>query len=214
MRMRQKLRIITIMMKKIKEYALFVFGILLIMNVIYNRFIRVRLPKELPTEFDILRIIILLLLILGAVIALYINIKKILKIEPKENTWLDNPIIKRWLEILAIPQKALDSVIKVWFDVMPTAADITDKVSKLFLNLSERKLSCIYIGCVLLPKTVIALVFFTDVCILNYLENFYKVLPIITLSLVIRCIVHIIKCYGEQFARLMEKYINVIRIEL
>jgi hypothetical protein len=211
-----------IMLKKIKDALFFFGGLLLIVYVFYRRVIKERIPHEILFQYQT-KTVISISVILGLLIFfLIMNIIKIFsqnteKDEKDEkDKQVTHPLKIKFFEyktkLLAFSQKvsnmiqnALDKNLEflLCFDYIKVIVKI---FSEILLPLTNYHL-WIYYFFIIIPRMLIAAIFFLDVYIFHYFYYFYKALPLLLLPLCMKVIVYMLYFWGTQIQK--EVYENV-----
>jgi hypothetical protein len=198
------------------------FGILYISFIIWNRLIRVRLPKELIfiNEYDLTFFIILFLTILFGILFIYyilnlikylpkepgIIIRKIMKIEEKLKKYKIYVIMEQIIKAFIEGPLYLYLLIYNQTRKIHNATEIIGRY--LFFLFYQRKVLTylFYIGLIVLPQLVVSFIFFIEVVYFKQLNIFYKVLPLLIIPLTIKAYFGILKFHTESVIKSYEKY--------
>jgi hypothetical protein len=209
-------------------YVSIFFGIFYISFILWNRLIRVRLPRELliTNHYDLTFLIILILTVLFGLLFIYyfLNLIKYLPREPGK-------IIKR---VLMIEEKIKDynfykfiqQIIKAFMDgplefyVMVynkfynKTRIIHDGTEKIGLYLFDiftdyKKLPyLVYLFLIVFPRLIVSMVLVIEVIYLRELNNFYKVLPLLLIPLIVKAYFGILKFHVDQMKFYYERFFS------
>ncbi len=187
----------------------FIFGILIILFILWNRLIRVRLPKEIiaVSKINLIHYIIGGLTILFLILVIY-NILLYFKYLPRESSKI-NKLINYILEYLSkyswfnhlykiitvdIPNGPL-SVYELFYKytyVKPYIEKIGIFLHDQLFNNTFRINAC-YIIFFILPRFLVSTMFLIDICYFKQLNYFYKVLILLLIPLLSKLILFVIK---------------------
>lgn len=166
---------------------------------IWLRFIRERLPKEIPFNLSLLGFSILLStcsIFLYIVISLFRDSKPI------------DPIIKQIIDIIYIPLKSLDSFIK--------NLSYTSNTYKYGINFLAYMLSPLIINSKLfhyifaiIPRIALLTALYIDVFFYNELYYIYKVLLIGVIIFLGKYIIYSFKYAKEDFIEIFKHYVSI-----
>lgn len=200
--MKLKMMMYRNVLKILLQYSLIILGLLMFSGYIWLRFIRERLPKDIPITF--LSGLGLIILIYICSIYLYI-VCSYLK---KGSTY--NEITIKFLEILYIPLIAFDKYLKE----KPFIKDINTKV---LIFLSKQKFWQYADGLFffyffqIFPRVVLITAFVIDVFYFHYIYFLYKVILIGLLLFIGRYLKYSFKALKE---RMMEEHSHKIKVLL
>jgi len=190
--------------KKLYQFILILLGIFMLLGFIWLRFIRQRLPKEIPFNFSLLGFIIVLYL---CVIYTYIVITLLRKPKPM------NPILKEIIDCIFIPLETLDHYLK--------DLPYLNKVYKryiifiaFYLNHSLVHTNIFYYSFVIIPRIILVMVLFTDIFGHHELSLIYKFLVMGAIILLGKYIKYSLKYAKEHFiASLQDQLIILMAFE-
>ena len=204
----------------------FFFGIFFISFILWNRLIRVRLPRELfiTNEYDLIFFIVLLFATLFGLLFLYyfLNLIKYLPKEPGK-------IIKRVLIveekiknynfykfIQQILEAFMDGPINVYIILSNQFAFVRRSLKKVSFHLftiftEHKKLPyLVYLFLIVFPRLIVSIVLIIEVIYLRELNNFYKVLPLLLIPLTVKAYFGILKFHTENVINYYERYLSFL----
>lgn len=195
-----------------RSFLYIFFGSMIFLILFYFRVIRTRIPRDLYTNISWVLVIIYVCMIM---VFLYLIIKMIIKIKngPKnqiiENEYLIKMIsyINRIKKYFYTSLEELDSFLK--------AVILGEKYPQILMKISAfisknikfsygRYFSWIF---VFFPRIIISIVFFIDVVYFNYMEYFYKVLPLALIMLLYKYVIFCLRAFAEGNLKLHAKEI-------
>ena len=177
---------------KIKNKLTILLGFLLLSIIFWNKFIRIRLPKNLEVFSNKILFIFIILSIIFCITILLENLKLIYKKNNiKENTVVNilidelakNPYIQllaNWfIYIIESPKK--------FYEYFFQKINVVYLVEKPLLFLIKHGKIKIYIYIIgyMLPKCILSIIFLVDICYFKELNYFYKSLPILVIPLIL-----------------------------
>src|ERR1700761_3622175 len=197
-----------------------IFGIIFVSFILWNRLLRIRLPRDLiPLESpNLFSYFILCLAITFSVCFLY-SFLYAFKILPREKSWILDQAIRieeKLSSILIIGKikkffvnllKAVEDGPTHFFVVLYNAFSFLDKVIKaivlwLFSVLKDQKRNQLlfYTTLIVLPKVLVSSIFCIEVIYYRHLEIFYKLLPMLLIPTIIRAFFGIITFHAFEIA--------------
>ena len=186
--------------KKLYQIILIIIGITMLLGFIWLRFIRPRLPKEIPFNLSLLGFCILLNL---CAIYIYIVINLLRKPKPL------NPIIKEITDFIYIPLETLDHYVKnLSYINKPYKRFIIFLASNL--NYCLERTNWFYYAFEILPRIILVTVLFTDVFGHHELYFIYKFLLLSVFILVSKYIKYSFKYAKEHFIESLATTLNII----
>jgi len=208
-------------------YASFLFGFSYISFVIWNRLIRVRLPKELfmTNEYDLTFFIILILTILFGILFIY-NFLKLIQYIPREPGRVIKKLnnLTQKLEPLTIyqfirnlyfsfiegPSNLYNLIYNSQYQKIDKALEITgDMLVDLFFK-NPLKLTFLYLTLFVFPRILICVCFFLEVFFFQQLNLFYKILPLIILPTFVKVYFSKLQYFCEEFIVYYRKFFDII----
>jgi hypothetical protein len=175
----------------IRYYFLLIIGIVIVLWIIWARFIRVRLPKDIP--FDLTEVWFYILLYICC-IYLYIIISLLISREA-------NPVIAKFIKVLYTPLVILDEAIKnnQYFskNYNKLLAGIINRFDNLTFN-QMQIICCIY---QILPRILLTVILLFDVFFMHKLELIYSFILLGIFPLIHRYIKYSLKYAKEQFLK-------------
>jgi hypothetical protein len=187
------------MMKKLihKEIFLALMGLLFVLFIIWNRFIRVRLPKDIPLTLTDFKFIILSFTCLIFCLSLFLLVKEYLY--PSKS--LSNNIINKFItESLRTFDRKIKDINFIWIKSEIIHLKIIFYAHR-YVNYSK------YIYLVFqLPKIIIPFFLLIDIFYFCKIEIFYKLIPFLIIPLLYRYLYHSL----HFFYSVRKHYINEI----
>jgi hypothetical protein len=186
--------------KKLYQFILILFGIFMLLGFIWLRFIRPRLPKEIPLNFSLLGFLIVLNI---CIIYFYILITLLRK--PTST----NPILKEILNCIYLPLETLDHYLK--------NLSYLNKIYKrcivfLAYNLNYYFVhtNVFYYAFEIFPRIILVMVLFTDIFGHHELSYIYKFLLVGAFILLGKYIKYSFKYAKEHFIESFQDHLIII----
>jgi hypothetical protein len=194
-------------------------GFFLTLLFIWNRFIRVRLPKnltEIPNEA--ITITIVIILIISFVCIIFYNMRIILKISPKANSLVkrmiykigDNNIVNKittfCITYLVNSPKTFYEYI---FDYINVSSIIELPVSYLLVFMLKRPHSIIYILTNTIPKVIISTIFLLDVFYFHNLHYFYISLILLGIPVIVNCYRYMVNDLADKNNFYLQSHLEI-----
>jgi hypothetical protein len=203
------------------------FGISYISFIIWNRLIRVRLPKELfiTNEYDLTFFIVFLLTVIFGILFIY-YLLKLIKYLPRE----PGRIIKKFIimeervnkyQIYIIVQQVkkafMEGPLYLYLFLYNQTRLVhvgTEKIGIHLFNIftDYKKLPyLVYIIMIVFPRLIVSMVLVIEVIEVIYLRElnlFYEVLPLLLLPLIIKGYFGILQSHSESIMKSYEKYFS------
>jgi hypothetical protein len=186
--------------KNLYQIILILFGIIMLSGFIWLRFIRPRLPKEIPFNLSLLGFFILLYL---CGIYLYIVISLFRKAKPM------NPILKEIIGYIYLPLEALDHYLKD-LPYINKAYKRCIVFSAFNLHYFVVSTNLFYYIFEIFPRILLVTVLFTDIFGHHELYFIYKFLLLSVFILVSKYIKYSLKYAKEYFIESLETKLNII----
>jgi hypothetical protein len=202
------------------------FGISYISFIIWNRLIRVRLPKELlfTNEYDLTFFIIFSLTIIFGILFIYylLNLIKYLPREPgsiiKKLIIMEERANKYQIYkyVQQIKKAFIDGPLEVYVMIYNQTRKIhyaIEKIAFYLLLLSRFNHSKLlpylaYIFLIVFPRLIVSMVLVIEVIYFKQLNLFYEVLPLLLIPLIIKGYFGILNFHTEEVIRSYEKYFS------
>jgi hypothetical protein len=205
--------ILLIKMKFLKDlklyynYLLILIGLGIVSWIIWARFIRPRVPKDIPLELTEKGFYILLYI---CIIYLYTVYKLIRPGQP-------NDIITSIVELLFAPLKALDEYIKNFKYVKPIYLKFSNKVITVIKLLDSELehivfIKKIYMRFYIIPRAILISILCMDIFYFNKLVWIYKVILLGVMPLSLKYLKYSVKCITDQYIKDLDsqyKYISL-----
>jgi hypothetical protein len=183
--------------KKLYQLTLLIIGLTMLFAYIWLRFIRPRLPKEIPFNLSILGFVLLVNI---CFVFLYLIISLITKDKPI------NPFIKSLLDLIYIPLKTLDHFLKnigyIQKNYKYVIVYITNKLEFCIV-----KTNIFYYIFIIMPRCILLIILFIDIFWFHQLYYIYKVVLIGIFILLGKYIIYSLKYAKEQFILQMEPFL-------
>lgn len=177
---------------------MFILGILLRSYVIFNRLIRERIPHELTFQTDIVQKLITTLILILSVVIVILNIRKLFGI-PIVYTEYNNKLANFFSNLFKVVEESLNKTTEI-FLLSNKSKNLVKKLETLFCPLSDSTF-WLYLFTIIIPRAIVAVTFFFDVCIFNYMHTFYLILPILLIPFLMNIIVHIFEFCGNSMQK-------------
>ena len=194
-------------------------GIIIVFVVLYNRLLRIRLPRELFTEITVIQFILFSSILIGFIITLSLIIYKAYikyyNIKPKEPPLYISYILKHpWnpITIFVDSMKSLDVFIK---NSTPSYNHISLYSDIIIMRITRWLITYptisefLLIALRILPQLIVCLAFCYDVVIANYFYYFYKLAWILILPMFISYIVYSVNEHTTGNLRELNAFLNV-----
>jgi hypothetical protein len=187
------------MNKKLYQYILTFTGLLMFSGFIWLRFIRERLPKNIPFNLSILGFCLLLT---TCSIFLYIIISLLRTNKPVD------PLIKQVVDSIYIPLKTLDHYIKNTAYANNTYKHGINFLAYILESLIINSKIYYYIFAIM-PRVILLTVLHIDVFYFNKLVYIYKFLLIGLVILIGKYIIYSFKYAKEHFIEEFQHYVSI-----
>jgi len=185
--------------KKIYQFIIILLGIIMLLGFIWLRFIRSRLPKEIPLNFSLLGFLIVFYICL---IYIYILISLLRKLKPM------NPILKEIIDSIFIPLETLDHYLKHLSYLNKTYKQcIVFLAYKLNYFLAQTNM--FYYAFEIFPRILLVTVLFTDIFGYHELYYIYKFLLIGAFILIGKYIIYAFKYAKEDFIGSLQDQLDI-----
>jgi len=187
------------------NYLLIFIGLGIVLWIIWVRFIRQRLPKDIPFELTEKWFFILLYI---CMIYFFMVYKLIRPGKPHET-------IALLVEIFFMPLVAFDDFIKNLKNIQPKYVQFVDKTITFLSFYKEeseqvRIIKRIYIACYIIPRLILVSILCLDTFYFHKLAWIYKVILLSALPLLLRYIKYSIKYMKDQYIKdLNTKYDHI-----
>lgn len=190
------------------KYFLASLGLIFLCNYIWFRFIRERLPRDIPFNLSLFNSVILLIV---CCVYIYIILRYI---KPKTSNSILAIKFYQSLSRLSIIFYSLDKTIKKNITINnKLEALLLLLITKLdALTIYDKKINK-YIFYNLLSKIILVCLFLTDVFFLNKLNLTYKFIIITIIPLLINYFIYSIKDLQQQYLQILENYLIEITSE-
>jgi len=207
----------------------FFFGIFFISFILWNRLIRVRLPRELfiTNEYDLIFFIVLLFATLFGLLFLYyfLNlikylpkepgkiIKRVLIVEEKiKNYNFYKFIITFSLSFINGPLNLYNLIYNLYYKKIDKILEFTgDSLVNFFLKKSLR-LTVLYITIFVFPRILICVLFFIEVIFYKKLDFFYKILPLILIPTLGKAYFFILQQFCDESMEYYRKFFDIVHL--
>jgi|ERR1700729_161306 len=180
----------------IHKYFLIILGLVIVLAFLWLRFIRKRLPRDIPFYFNIMGLFIIISLCLIYSFLIYSLLKK-----KKVNSYAD--IIKEILTLIYMPLELLDDFIKNYFD--------SNKIPYIFFSILEYlivKTNIYYYSFVIFPRFVLISILVLDTFIFNQLFFIYKIIYIGLFLLFNAYFIYSLRKIKNNLEILLESYLS------
>jgi hypothetical protein len=187
-------------LNNIFTYFLILLGLLILIWFIWIRFIRVRLPKDIPFNLNELSFYVLLWI---CVIYLYIVIRLI---KPKN----PHPWVTKVVEILYTPLLTLDNFIKMQRNVFTPYRKLLIKFIDYLNELSVHQFIVIYTLSQIIPRLILVSILSFDVFYMHKINIFYSFILLGAIPLLHRYIKYSLKDGKSKLLKILtDKYKRV-----
>jgi hypothetical protein len=200
------------------------FGISYISFILWNRLIRVRLPKELfiTNEYDLTFFIVFLLTVIFGILFIYylLNLIKYLPREPgriiKKLIIMEERVNKYQIYIFVqqVKKAFMEGPLYLYLFLYNQTRLVhvgTEKIGIHLFNIftDYKKLPyLVYIIMIVFPRLIVSMVLVIEVIYLRELNLFYEVLPLLLLPLIIKGYFGILQSHSESIMKSYEKYFS------
>jgi hypothetical protein len=208
-------------------YASFFFGLLTISFIIWNRLIRVRLPRELfiANEYDFTFFIVFSLTIIFGIIFLYyfLNLIKYLPRNPGriikflnsmvqklEHFMIYQFLIKLYFSFIEGPQNFYNLIYNSQYQKIDKILEFTGNLLVDFFFNKSLRLKILYLIIFVFPRILICVCFFIEVFIFQQLNYFYKILPIIIIPTFAKAYFLKLQYFSEEFIIYYRKFFDIV----
>lgn len=185
--------------KNLYKYFFIFLGFFMIISYLWFRFIRKRLPKEIPFNLSFYGMLVLLFIIF---IYSYIIYKYITN--NTDDKRADTSIGTQIYDFLLFPLKEMDRYFKSLY-IYKYLLVLLIKIYKIFIN--KEKLFVIIFT--IMPRIILSSVLFIDTFYYHYLSNFYKVVLLGILILIEKYIKFSITSYKDDLIVTEDKFITI-----
>lgn len=194
---------------KLKDFLLVLLGILLITFIVWNRLIRIRIPKDLPLQLNELTLICYSIIIISLLYLVIRTIKyTIVDLKTREPSVVNNIITF----VYSTPLIELDAFIKR----LPFVNDKSDYYQYKFITYCIDNFwnyFWIYFFTGIVPKGLVALIFCIDVFYFHKLYYFYLALSLLIISMSSSYIFYSLKLLFDEKCEMMNKRILIQSLE-
>jgi len=192
-------------MKNILKFLLIFLGFALLTYYFWFRFIRERLPRDIPFELTSISFFILVGI---CVIYLYIILKIIYKIN--NNSSILN-LFKKKIAIILLPIKIFNDFLLFDLKLSIVLIKIFYYLIKYFNLYDDKKNYNMFIMMDLTPKLILVCIFFYDIFYLKTINNFYYYIIISIIPLIYTYIIYNFSTITEHLQTYLEKncYIKI-----
>jgi hypothetical protein len=185
--------------------------VFLIMFILWNRLIRMRLPRNLD-DFTLFGLIIVFLLVL---LFFFLTIKLVFELIEKQNK---NNMIDRFFEYSFIKNILMfvKNIANAPKDAYNYFADNYDyftryiELSASFITVYFPYSRVLVMFFIFLPQILVATVFFYDVMFVYYLETFYNSLKFLLIPIGFKCYIHMVSFHATTFINYIEAHMDII----
>jgi hypothetical protein len=200
------------------------FGISYISFIIWNRLIRVRLPKELfiTNEYDLTFFIVFLLTVIFGILFIYylLNLIKYLPREPgriiKKLIIMEERVNKYQIYkfVQQVKKAFMEGPLYLYLFLYNQTRLVhvgTEKIGIHLFNIftDYKKLPyLVYIIMIVFPRLIVSMVLVIEVIYLRELNLFYEVLPLLLIPLIIKGYFGILQSHSESIMKSYEKYFS------
>jgi len=205
-------------------YISIFFGFSYISFILWNRLIRVRLPKELfmTNEYDLTFFIILILTILFGILFIY-NFLKLIQYIPREPGRVIKKLIileervnkyQLYKFIQQVIKAFMEGPLEVYVMIYNRTRFVHNSIEKIGLYLYDiftdyKKLPYLaYIIMIVFTRLIVSMVLVIEVIYLRELNNFYKVLPLLLIPLIITGYSGILQFHVDQMKFYYERFFS------
>jgi hypothetical protein len=188
-------------MKKLINYIYIILGIIIVSFILWNRLMRIRLPKDIPMNLSIWSYILYIGLTLIFLWLILISIYHMVS-KTKESISMFSSITKLYYNSLY----ALDNTLTY---IKTRTIDKYQIRFVQFCNKYIQNYTIIYLTFNMTPKIVVAVVFLIDTFYYNKISNFYKFLPLLLLPLLVRYLLYYYKNVFEKECQDLNKRISI-----
>ena len=184
------------------KYILIGLGFIIVTWILWSRFIRIRIPKDIPFELTELRFYILLY-ICGIYLYILISI-----IKPREQ----NPLITRFVDILFTPLTLLDSSIKNNVYIKPYYDDFLEHIIPILNDIRFHERIFFVILIQIIPRIVFVSILLVDAFWVGKLEIVYYFIWLPIFPLIYRYLKYSIKSAKEEYITYLESIYSEITL--
>lgn len=201
----------------------FIFTILLTMWIIWSRFIRERLPKDITFEYFNIYIVILLFLSTSLILMYYLL--TLLKVIPnpksKFSLFIQHTFnhLKKKPRFIVINNFINEHILegpsntyKIIYEYVYIKPFIHQIGSKLSYHFSDYPLVP-YVIAYIIPKTLPWIILLIEITLFQHIEYFYKVIIIFIVPLIFNIMLFIIKQHAIESIQIYEKYYDFVVTE-
>jgi len=177
------------------HYIIIILGIAMFTWFIYIKFLRIRLPKDIPIPLTELGFYIILYICL-----IYLYIVKSLLFQKEPNIY-----IKNLIEYFFHPLKLLDTSWKTSYLIEPYYMAIMSNFISYLESTSTLFRHLLFILFQLIPRTILCSIFILDIFYFNQLYYIYKFLILGLFPLLYRYIRYSLKAYTDHLFTFAER---------
>jgi hypothetical protein len=208
-------------------YISFFFGFIYIGFIIWNRLIRVRLPRELliTNHYDLTFFIVFSLTLLFGILLVYyfLHLIKYLPKEPgriirKLNSMAQKlepftiyQFIKNlYLSFIDGPSNFYNLIYNSQYQKIDKAFEFTGNFLVDFFFKKSLRITLLYIIIFVFPRILICVCFFLEIIFYKKLDFFYKILPLIIIPTVAKVYFFKLQYFCEEFIVYYRKFFDII----
>jgi hypothetical protein len=188
------------MNKKVINYLLILIGLILFFSYVWFRFMKERLPREIPFDLNVFKFIILLFICIGYLCTI------ILTFLSNKNT--TRSIITDIMDMLYKPLQQLDHTLKYHNETIRRSYQAY--FLRFLNNMQKIKYQIILTILDLIPRLILVIVFCFDVFYFENIHYLYKVIPISILILIVKYIRHSINLVMENSITNLEETTTIL----
>ena len=204
------------------NYLKIFFGIIIVLYLIYNRLFRLRNPRELYANIDLIKSVLFFIIFSAMVFALLYNIKQWYNSKYGSKNTTKSRYFYFFQQVYQHPKNplhfwtnSLTSLDGFFKNKMPAydthktyAHHITENLCKVFIRYKNFSLACLLL-LKIIPQLIICSTFFVDVVINQKFYYFYKTLWVLIISMLISYIVYSIKLDTDTNFILLNKILTL-----
>ncbi len=168
---------------------LIIIGLTIIIWILWSRFIRIRLPKDIPfnlTELWFYTLLYICFIYLILIISL---------LRPREL----NPLIAKLIKIMFIPLKIVDAALKHNKYVKKPYRNLIEKIIKRFNKLTHNEMKRLCISYTIVPRLFLSILLCFDTFFMHRLFLIYDFVLIGIFSIIHRYFIYSLKHEKEQY---------------
>jgi hypothetical protein len=201
----------TQIIKKLSVYWISVLwvivGIFIISFLFWNRFLRVRLPREIHEQpFGYSTLLVLFLAILFVYQAVT-TLRKVLQIESVTFSYglLNFRILYKLTEVISSISNSPTKVFELIYTYV-YIRPLLDIMCNFGVYLHRKYLVLWYIGVFIIPQAIVTIIFFYEVTVYHHLVLFYKVIYLLGIPLIARVFLFVLQYDAERSIDYLSKY--------